>query len=487
MNSETKRVSRSLLLTSTIVQAIILVAYFLEVIKHERTIGYYGILAATILIPTIISWINYKLHPDKSTCRYISMIGYLIMYSMVLITGDTPLTCLYILVTIPFLIVCADTKLLTLTSLWSIAVLTCSILIHILVYKETSANHIADYEIQFLATALALVYAMAASKVQKSLNDNKLETILLHEQQTSDALEQMMQVADTVVSNTSCVLEMVEQMADASTSTADSMDEISSGTTQTAQSIQEQLYQTEHIQQVIQQVNTISEDMQLILDNSQEHITQGVENMDSLTESADYVHQINNSLSLEMNALMDSSNQALEIISIIQQIATQTNMLALNASIEAARAGEAGRGFAVVASEITNLAQQTTTAASNIQELLNTLQTEATIASESVNQAVEAGNTQNQLILNTKDTFAQINETIASIAQSSNASSSAIGELLDVNAGLVSNVETISAISEEVSANTQQTYETAQANLSLAQQMRASIEQLAQSVGELKQ
>lgn len=226
--------------------------------------------------------------------------------------------------------------------------------------------------------------------------------------------------------------------------------------------------------------------MQNTISQSHQSIESGMQNMDSLTESADYVQQINAALSTEMHTLVESATHALRIIQIIQDIASQTNLLALNASIEAARAGEAGRGFAVVASEITSLAQQTSDAATNIQNLLNTLQAEAETANQAVDNAVSAGSSQNSLILNTKSTFEEIRHAISSIADNAQAEASSIGQLLEVNTELISSVETISAISEEVSATTQQTYEMAQNNLGLSEQMKEHIDTLSASVNQLK-
>jgi methyl-accepting chemotaxis protein len=88
-----------------------------------------------------------------------------------------------------------------------------------------------------------------------------------------------------------------------------------------------------------------------------------------------------------MGAINESAKKIVEIISVIDGIAFQTNILALNAAVEAARAGEQGRGFAVVASEVRNLAQRSASAAKEIKTLISHSVEQVEVGSRLVDQA----------------------------------------------------------------------------------------------------
>src|SRR5476649_982886 len=88
-----------------------------------------------------------------------------------------------------------------------------------------------------------------------------------------------------------------------------------------------------------------------------------------------------------MNTIDDSSRKIVEIISVIDGIAFQTNILALNAAVEAARAGEQGRGFAVVATEVRNLAQRSSTAAREVKALIDESVSKVDVGTELVQTA----------------------------------------------------------------------------------------------------
>jgi methyl-accepting chemotaxis protein len=87
-----------------------------------------------------------------------------------------------------------------------------------------------------------------------------------------------------------------------------------------------------------------------------------------------------------MNRLHNSSNQIGEIVGLIEDVADQTNLLALNAAIEAARAGEAGRGFAVVADEVKNLSSKTSSSTQQIGDIIKTIQGDIREAMKSIEE-----------------------------------------------------------------------------------------------------
>ncbi|MFZ6847519.1 methyl-accepting chemotaxis protein [Undibacterium sp. RuRC25W] len=108
-----------------------------------------------------------------------------------------------------------------------------------------------------------------------------------------------------------------------------------------------------------------------------------------------------------MGSISASSKKIIDIISVIDGIAFQTNILALNAAVEAARAGEQGRGFAVVASEVRNLAQRSATAAKEIKNLISDTVEKVAVGARMVDTA---GETINEVVVSVRKVTAVIGE-----------------------------------------------------------------------------
>ena len=123
-----------------------------------------------------------------------------------------------------------------------------------------------------------------------------------------------------------------------------------------------------------------------------------------------------------MASISASSNKIVDIISVIEGIAFQTNILALNAAVEAARAGEQGRGFAVVAGEVRNLAQRSAAAAKEIKALIGDSVGKVEVGSKQVDQA---GATMDEIVTAVK----RVTDIMAEIAAASNEQSAGIDQV----------------------------------------------------------
>ena len=190
------------------------------------------------------------------------------------------------------------------------------------------------------------------------------------------------------------------------------------------------------------------------------HIEENTKSTDSVHDQAKRVAIKADSGSAKMKELVEAmqhisetTNDIQVVIGKIESIASQTNLLSLNASIEAARAGEAGKGFAVVADEIRQLSEQTKNASANITEIIDKLNDDTKRANESIENSVASVEKQNELIENTREKFGNVGETVEHLMEDIHTAEENIQKILDATNVISDNITHLSATGEEVAAS----------------------------------
>jgi len=185
--------------------------------------------------------------------------------------------------------------------------------------------------------------------------------------------------------------------------------------------------------------------------------TEAVKIVQELSSTSDQTTDAFIKISNQIHKTNESVVKIQEVVNLIAEIASQTNLLSLNANIEAARAGEAGRGFAVVASEIQKLAEQTNSSAKVIDDIILALSKESQQTVQSINEVTNTIMNQKLQLNETKVKFGVVEEGICAVTTGMRAVQEQADVCGRVGDYVVSLMTNLSAIAEENAATTQQT------------------------------
>ncbi len=475
--------NRRMLQTATALCIIISLAYLLEVFKGARTIGYVAVVIILALVPQFIGWAVRSADHASGAVKHISAVGYALMYTFALLTSDNILVFTYV---IPMLVVITlydDVKFIMRIGFGAMAVNVLSIVVQAVSGKITDT---AVAEIQGLVMLVLIIYLILVSKDNHAFQLMRTENLEAANNKTGELLDEVLTVSDRVSDTAKELAEEMTVLKTAIDQTIDSMEQVSQGANESAEAAQSQLMQTEeisdHIENVKESSNVITDNVNL----AAEAVSVGQDNIRQMMGLTGQVDVAGKEVATALDRFKKTADEMNSITDIITNVASQTRLLALNASIEAARAGDAGRGFAVVASEISNLAGQTTSATENINTLISDVVSQVGNMVSTIEKLLEAGEEESKCAAETADSFEKISGTVDIIKKHTYDLYNVVGRLSGANDNIVNSIQTASAVTEEVTAHATETFDTSKKNQDIVNHINSLVDSLNSDAEELK-
>ena len=469
-----------------IMNAVLALAYAVELIKGARSPFSYSIVALLCILPCVIAQLTYTKKKDSKAIRYILGIGFILLYGYIMFTSTTNLTFCYIIVAFVILVVYIDIRFLL--SLGATAlIINVTKVVRTLMTTGLSAEEVTSTEIIFACLILTGVFIIMALKKIDLINMAHVTKAEQEKEQSEELLHITLEVAAAISANIENVVVETEHLKDAIGQTSFAMKDLTSGANDASAAMEEQASSTERIGRYIKGVETST---QTILDESreaQEHLEQGSKMMEELMKQVKNSEASGKLVTEKVTGLKEYAERMQEIMGLISNVADQTGLLALNASIEAARAGEAGRGFGVVASEISGLSEQTNAAAGDITELIKNIAASIDEAANAMNLLLESSQVQNRYVASTAESFEKIyNSTGEIIGEAANLKK-AVDVVTKENLQIEEKIGHVSSVTEEVTARSEETLEACNLNLESIEEVAAIMDNIKEEARKLQQ
>ncbi|MDM5350197.1 methyl-accepting chemotaxis protein [Lysinibacillus sphaericus] len=312
---------------------------------------------------------------------------------------------------------------------------------------------------------------MAATNTMADILNRLLQHIQTVSNDVATQSEELLQSTTEVKTGT-------EQIVNTMTEIAGGTEELASHTTAIATSMNDFAGKVTAVHQSNKDVQHYSQDVKALA-------KEGRDLMSSSTKQMGAIQRIVKDAVDQVDGLSKQTQEISKLVTVIQSIASQTNLLALNAAIEAARAGEQGKGFAVVADEVRKLAEQVSFSVGDITNIVRNIQDDSIRVTASLEQGygeVEKGTRQ---ITTTNATFHHIADAIEAIATNIEQTSSELDDVVHNTDTINKSVDEMAAISEQSAAGIQETSATIEQAASSMEEIKHSSEYLAEMAEQL--
>lgn len=293
-------------------------------------------------------------------------------------------------------------------------------------------------------------------------------------------------VAFRVTDSANAVSIASEEFVDSAKSITQAIEHIEAGITEQAHDAESCLKKMGGLSEKIDYVNTSTTHIAQFAENTKQTVSTGVDTIKELNVKAEATTKITKKVIDNIEDLQQASRSIESITSTINEIASQTNLLSLNASIEAARAGAAGRGFAVVAAEIRKLAEESMEASKQIDSIIGGIQKRTKETVRNAKEAEDIVASQAEALTATINVFQMIGTQVEGLTNDIEEISEGVDSIEDAKDDTLKAIENISAGLTQTAAAAAEVQSSAENQLQSAKDLNEAAMGLGENASELQ-
>ena len=444
------KTNRMVLVMNAVICAALTAGYLIDLARGRKTALFVGCYLVAVALQLGISLMAYRRDKTSGVYRYVSLIGYLLLYSIVMFSSDSAFTYVYIFPMFVLYALYYDGNFIKGAGS-VIFVLNLGKIGYQVAHGHTDTLAVSAYIVQVAAIGFFIVSVYYLGKLSIEINEDKIQALMESSRSVSELAQKAKARSQVETGLVRSIAEVVPAFVSASKQISDGAQMLASGTVQQSASVDKLSFS-------VGEINTMAHDN---VERSGRALAGVLEAGDMMAACTGQMGQM-----LEAMALIEEKSRSiLRTTKVIDDIAFQTNILALNAAVEAARAGQHGKGFAVVAEEVRNLASKSAAAAKETSQLL-----------ESSSKSIEEGNRIAE----------RVSESLRAVAATAQHNAEEIKSARDFSAAQSTAIEEVNTGIEQVAQVISQNSATAQESAASSQQMNALALYLEQLLSEFQ-